>query len=286
MRHVSASPSPRPPAGGLRSEPGSPSPGSAPPGSPPPGSPPPWSAWQGSALVVGGGAIGTALAWAIHHQAPQLSLWVSRRQPQPADRQSLPAGSRLVALDLTQDASLAALPEQLAAGPPPVLVINTAGLLHAGALQPEKRLSQVQRAGLEQSFAVNAYGPILLAQALDPLLPRDRPLHFASLSARVGSIGDNRLGGWYAYRAAKAAQNQLLRCLALEWRRRRPMACVSALHPGTTASALSQPFQGTVPPERLFPPERAARQLLAVLQRLGPEDSGGFWAWDGQPIPW
>ena len=251
-----------------------------------PPSPQPWWHWQGAALVVGGGAIGTALAWAIHRRAPQLQLWVSRRQLQRPDQRPLPPGSRRLALDLRQDASLDTLPERLAAAEPPVLVINTAGQLHGETLQPEKRLSQVRRSALEQSFAVNAYGPILLARALDPLLPRDRPLHFASLSARVGSIGDNRLGGWYAYRAAKAAQNQLLRCLALEWRRRRPLACVSALHPGTTASDLSQPFQANVPPERLFTPEHAAQQLLAVLERLGPEDSGGFWAWDGQPIPW
>jgi NAD(P)-dependent dehydrogenase (short-subunit alcohol dehydrogenase family) len=102
----------------------------------------------------------------------------------------------------------------------------------------------------------------------------------------VGSIGDNQLGGWYAYRAAKAAQNQLLRTLALEWRRRRPQGCVSLLHPGTTATALSAPFQAGVPPGRLFSPERSAGQLLDVLESLGAEQTGHFWAWDGQPIPW
>ena len=128
--------------------------------------------------------------------------------------------------------------------------------------------------------------PLLLAQALEPLIPKDLPCHFASLSARVGSIGDNRSGGWYAYRAAKAAQNQLLRTLALEWRRRLPQMCVSLLHPGTTATRLSQPFQANVPAGQLFSPERAASQLLDVLAGLGPDQSGGFWAWDGQPIPW
>ena len=113
-----------------------------------------------------------------------------------------------------------------------------------------------------------------------------RPRAFASLSARVGSIGDNRLGGWYAYRAAKAAQNQLLRTLAIEWRRSHPhLACV-LLHPGTVDTPLSRPFQARVPAEALFPPARAARQLLELVATLGPADSGRFLAWDGRDIPW
>ena len=121
---------------------------------------------------------------------------------------------------------------------------------------------------------------------MEPCLPRQEPCHFASLSARVGSIGDNRLGGWYAYRGANAAQNQLLRTLALEWQRRLPLACVSLLHPGTTATALSAPFRGSVPAEQLFTPQRAAGHLLDVIKGLGPEQSGSFWAWDATAIPW
>ncbi|MFN9055865.1 MAG: short-chain dehydrogenase, partial [Cyanobacteriota bacterium] len=135
-------------------------------------------------------------------------------------------------------------------------------------------------------FAVNAWGPLLVAKAVEAALPRLEPCHLASLSARVGSIGDNRLGGWYAYRAAKAAQNQLLRTLALEWGRRLPLACVTLLHPGTTATALSEPFRSSVPVGRLFSPEQAAGYLLDVLERQTPASSGAFLAWDGQPIPW
>ena len=144
----------------------------------------------------------------------------------------------------------------------------------------------MNRGSLRRSFEVNAFGPLLLAKALEPALPRDLPFHFASLSARVGSISDNRLGGWYAYRAAKAAQNQLLRTLAIEWRRRLPLACVTALHPGTTATGLSEPFRSSVPPAKLFSPERAADQLLEVLAMRRADQSGEFLAWDGQPIPW
>lgn len=237
-----------------------------------------WSDWQGHALIVGTGGIGGALADALDARAPDLTLWTAGRRR---------GGPRHLPLDLEDDASLERFTELARARLDPLrLVICTAGLLHDGDLQPEKRLSQVRRPHLQRSFAVNAWGPLLLAQALEPLLPRDAPSHFASLSARVGSIGDNRLGGWYAYRAAKAAQNQLLKTLALEWRRRLPLACVTLLHPGTTATALSEPFRSSVPPERLFSPEQAARQLLTVLEGQTPEHSGAFLAWDGRTIPW
>ena len=238
--------------------------------------------WQGRALVVGCGGIGTALVRALERRAPGLERLATCRSPATAE----PLPARLLRLDLTSDLSLETLRACLAEGPPLRLVINTAGLLHGEGIAPEKRLTQVSRASLGTSFQLNAFGPLLLAQALEPLFPRDLPCHFASLSARVGSIGDNRSGGWYAYRAAKAAQNQLLRTLALEWRRRLPRLCVSLLHPGTTATALSRPFQANVPAGQLFTPERAADHLLDVLRGLGPEQSGGFWAWDGQSIPW
>jgi NAD(P)-dependent dehydrogenase (short-subunit alcohol dehydrogenase family) len=135
-------------------------------------------------------------------------------------------------------------------------------------------------------FAVNAAGPALVAKHLLPLTPRDRPAKFAALSARVGSIGDNQLGGWYAYRASKSALNMLIRTLAIEHRRTRPMGICVALHPGTVDTALSAPFLSSVPDGKLFSPKRAAESLLAVLDSLGPDANGGFYAWDGTPIPW
>jgi NAD(P)-dependent dehydrogenase (short-subunit alcohol dehydrogenase family) len=238
------------------------------------GDPGPWGTWSGHALVVGPGGIGAALAEALATRAPGLRVLTAGRR-----------GCDLP-LDLADDRSLAALGGRAAELAPLRIVINTAGLLHAADLRPEKRLAHVRRSALERSFAVNAWGPLLLAQSIEAALPRRDPCHFASLSARVGSIADNHLGGWYAYRAAKAAQNQLLRTLAIEWRRRLPGACVTLLHPGTTATALSEPFRSGVPPERLFSPERAALQLLDVLETQGPGDSGRFLAWDGSPIPW
>jgi NAD(P)-dependent dehydrogenase (short-subunit alcohol dehydrogenase family) len=239
--------------------------------------------------VVGCGGIGRALLRELPRRAPGLRLWAASSSGWEPEEPSAYRLEGVLPLDLRDDSSLAAFPERLRldpAAPALRVVINTAGLLHAPDLQPEKRLAQVNRAALERSFSVNAFGAILLARALEPLLAREAPVHVASLSARVGSIGDNRLGGWYSYRAAKAAQNQLLRTLALEWRRRLPNACVTVLHPGTTATGLSAPFRGSVPPENLFTPERTAAQLLDVLEGQTPERSGSFLAWDGAVIPW
>ena len=195
----------------------------------------------------------------------------------------------VVALDVSDEGSVAAAAELVAAATDSLqLVLNCAGVLHDATqcMTPEKRLADVQPAALAASFAVNAAGPLLVAKHFERLLPRGERAVFASISARVGSIGDNRLGGWYAYRGAKAAQNMFTRTLAIEWARsRRKLACV-ALHPGTTDTDLSRPFQANVAPERLFAPERTVRQLLAVIDRLTASDTGRFFAWDGTEIPW
>ena len=141
-------------------------------------------------------------------------------------------------------------------------------------------------ASLAAVMAVNAIGPALVAKHLLPLTPRDRPSLFAALSARVGSIGDNHLGGWHAYRASKAALNMLIRTLAIEHARSRPLGVCVALHPGTVDTPLSAPFQAGVAPAKLFTADRSAAALLSVMDGLGPTDTGGFFAWDGAPIPW
>jgi NAD(P)-dependent dehydrogenase (short-subunit alcohol dehydrogenase family) len=166
-------------------------------------------------------------------------------------------------------------------------LLNCAGVLHEPpAYGPEKRLEDVDPEVLRAVFEVNAFGPLLVAKHFVGLLRHDERSILANVSARVGSIGDNRLGGWYAYRASKAAQNMFTRTLSLELKRRAPNAICLALHPGTVDTDLSRPFQGNTPPERLFDAKRAASQLLAVMDGARPEDSGRFLAWDGQPIDW
>lgn len=241
------------------------------------------NSWIGRALVIGAGGIGRALADVLPEHHPGLDVMLCGRMQASTDGWCV---------DLESDHSLCALQERLLADPLPLrLVINATGLLHRdrdglAPLRPEKRLQHVSRDGLLASWSINGIGPLLLAQSLEPCLDRDKPFHFVSLSARVGSIGDNRSGGWYSYRGAKAAQNMYLRCLSLEWRRRFAQATVLLLHPGTTDTQLSKPFQQFVAPDALFTPQRAAHQLVDVLTAQGPDQSGAFLAWDGQPIPW
>jgi NAD(P)-dependent dehydrogenase (short-subunit alcohol dehydrogenase family) len=190
---------------------------------------------------------------------------------------------------VTDEASIARAATAVRAGVGRLhLLVNCSGVLHEARhqLAPEKRLGDVTAAALAYSFAVNAAGPLLVARHFEPLLAHPERAVFASISARIGSIGDNRLGGWYAYRAAKAAQNMFTRTLAVEWGRSRRNVICAALHPGTTDTDLSRPFQASVPAGKLFPVHRTVAQLLGVIDRLRPEDSGQFFGWDGERIPW
>jgi len=166
------------------------------------------------------------------------------------------------------------------------LAFVATGTLHEnGELQPEKSWRSLDAAKLSRAYEVNAIGPALVAKHVLPLFPLEGRAAFAALSARVGSISDNRLGGWHAYRASKAALNQLIRTLSIELATRRKDALCVALHPGTVNTKLSKPFQGGVAPDKLFTPDYAAERLLAVLDGLTPADTGGFFAWNGERIP-
>ena len=189
-------------------------------------------------------------------------------------------------IDVTDEPSIAAAAAIARGLAPPRLVIVASGLLHApDGLRPEKSLSMLDGERLARLFAVNATGPALVARHLLPLMPRSGRAVFAAVSARVGSISDNRLGGWYGYRASKAALNQLLRTIAIEWSRSAKDALCVGLHPGTVDTPLSAPFQANVAADRLFTPAQSAGLLLDVLGRLTPAESGRVWAWDGQEVP-
>lgn len=165
------------------------------------------------------------------------------------------------------------------------LVIAATGILHRGdVLQPEKALQDIDAGAMMEVFRINAVGPALVAKHFLPKLRRNGKTAFAALSARVGSIGDNRLGGWVSYRASKSALNMILKTQSIEHARRFPESVVAALHPGTVDTGLSAPFQRRVPEGKLFSPAQSVGYLLAVIDSLTPADTGGFFAWDGTPI--
>lgn len=175
------------------------------------------------------------------------------------------------------------------------LVVNCVGFLHDATTQPEKSLRQLNADQLTHYFQVNSIGPVLLAKHLVSLLKgRDTPSGVASrhrsilvtISAKIGSIGDNYLGGWYGYRASKAALNMFMRTTAIEYGRKSPKTIIANLHPGTTDTRLSEPFQRNVPPGKLFPVEKTVGLLLGVIGQLKQEDSGHFFSWDGSRLPW
>lgn len=230
-----------------------------------------------SALVFGAsGGIGAAVA--------------ERLQADPACRAVIGLSRRSTpAIDLTDEASLATAAAAVRAehGTVDLMFDATGALMVAGAdgqpAGPEKTLRRLDPVAMANAFAVNAIGPALLLKHFAPLLPRERRSVFATLSARVGSIGDNRLGGWMSYRASKAALNQIVRVAAIEIARKHPQAIVVALHPGTVATNLSAPFAGS---RDTFSPAESAERLLAVIGDLQPQDSGGFFAYDGAAIPW
>jgi NAD(P)-dependent dehydrogenase (short-subunit alcohol dehydrogenase family) len=184
-------------------------------------------------------------------------------------------------LDLEDPTSIAVAAEALADEGPFQLILHTAGLLHRPGIAPEKSLNAIEADALQAVFQVNALGPALVLRHFLPLL--DKQGTMAMLSAKVGSIGDNRLGGWYAYRASKAALNMLIKTAAIELARSKPKARLLSLHPGTVISPLSQPFRGATAAR---PADLAAAQMLQVIDSLGPEHSGSFHAYDGQPLPW
>lgn len=192
-----------------------------------------------------------------------------------------------IAMDLTEESKIVEGLEQVKQIAPQLhLVINCVGLLHNDRQQPEKALRQLNADNLINYFVVNSIGPALLAKHLMPLFKHKDPALFATISAKVGSIGDNQLGGWYGYRASKAALNMFLKTAAIEYSRRHPNTTLVMLHPGTTDTQLSRPFQRNVPPGKLFSTERTVRQLLNVLSTVTPQDSGEFFSWDGSRLPW
>lgn len=188
-------------------------------------------------------------------------------------------------LDLENEISIQQLGATLSGERLDIVLLAT-GVLHGESFQPEKSLRDLSLDKLNKLFAINTFAPALIAQQLLPLLAKKGPAVFAALSARVGSISDNRLGGWYSYRASKAALNMLLKSASIESARSRPQAVICGLHPGTVDTALSEPFQRNVPEVQLFSPEVSASHLLDVISALQTQDTGKVFDWAGKEIPY
>jgi NAD(P)-dependent dehydrogenase (short-subunit alcohol dehydrogenase family) len=189
------------------------------------------------------------------------------------------------ALDITDEASIEAAAAYVRENlEPPRLMIDATGFLHGHGYMPEKTFAALDAAHMALSFQLNAIGPALLMKHFLPLLPRVAPACFVTLSAKVGSIGDNQAGGWYSYRAAKAALNQLVHTAAIELKTKRPQAVCIALHPGTVETGLSAPFAKSGLNVR--PPDEAVKDMLRVIEQLTPGDSGKFFSYDGVELPW
>lgn len=222
------------------------------------------------ALVIGAtGGIGQAFVQALQAQPRCSEVIGLHRNSEPR-------------LDFDDEASIGAAATSLSQGGKFHLIINAAGVLHTTDFSPEKKLGELHYAQLEATFRANTFGPALVLRQFCPLLDTERSV-LAVISAKVGSIEDNRLGGWYSYRASKAALNMLLKTAAIEVKRSNPHAVLVSLHPGTVNTGLSKPFKG----EQIGrPAPDAVADMLGVLNRMTPTDSGGFFAYTGERLPW
>ncbi|SIT65723.1 NAD(P)-dependent dehydrogenase, short-chain alcohol dehydrogenase family [Ectothiorhodosinus mongolicus] len=245
-------------------------------------------------VIAGSGGLGRAFVEALAARPEVRSIIATHRRDNPtvqrdhatqgqASAVGLSEKCRWHQLDATQEAQVAAFAEQCQEID---WLINAAGMLHQGEYLPEKRIAQLDPEFALENFRTNTLPTMLLARHLLPKMRHGRPAVFASISARLASIGENGIGGWYSYRASKAALNQVIRTLSIECRRTHPQLSLAALHPGTTDTALSKPFQRNVPDGQLFTPEYSVASMLKVLDRLTPETSGRFWSFDGTELPW
>lgn len=223
-----------------------------------------------NSIVIGAaGAIGGAIATALEARGDSVTRL--SRQSQPP-------------IDIEDEQTIAAAAAALADHAPFDRLLIASGLLHDEALRPEKSIASASGAAFERYFRINATGPALAIRHFLPLMANDAPVTIAALSARVGSIGDNRLGGWVGYRASKAALNQIIRTFSIELARSHPQLILVGLHPGTVDTRLSAPFQRSVPEGQLLTPADSAARLLTVLDALTPSDSGGCFDWAGTRI--
>lgn len=237
-----------------------------------------------TAVVVGAsGGIGQAIIAALSASSRPARIIAVSRSPLAFSDPRIEA----LTADVSQESGRTALKQHLDKQAVH-LVFNAIGILHddAHGISPEKRMDDIDADHLARVIHINAATPALLLAAIKHSLQGKHPVVIGSLSARVGSIGDNGFGGWYSYRASKAAHNMLMKTLSIELKRLNKQSIVLSLHPGTTDTGLSKPFQGRVPEDKLFTPDFVAESLLNVMSQRTPDDTGSFWDWAGEPIEW
>lgn len=243
------------------------------------------------AIFGAGGGLGLALIEVLRKRMPDAVIHAFSRTAQP---DSLVADANLQWHQSNDDllaAAASAVQVWQEQGVELAGVISTIGWLHQrhpehGEWQPERRIEQLNAAQLQAYFYVNATLPALLLQVCKPALSKKETCFFVQLGAKVASISDNQLGGWYGYRASKAALNMLFKTAAIELKRTHKKLSIAVIHPGTTDTPLSKPFQDRLPKDKLFTAQTSAERIWDVIAGLHPEESGGFWFWDGQPLPW
>ncbi len=232
------------------------------------------------AVVGSSGTIGSAFVRKLSEFYPKAQISGFSRNKQTSDI----ANAKFYELDYTSEESIANSAEIAAENAPLDLVIVATGILHNSEIMPEKSMRELSATKFQQVLYANTIFPALVAKHFLPKLAKDRRAVFAALSARVGSISDNQLGGWYSYRTSKAALNMIIKNLSIEMKMRYKQAIIVGLHPGTVDSRLSKPFQANVPAGKLFTADYAVAKMLEVINTLTPENSGKCYAWDGKEI--
>ena len=232
------------------------------------------------AIIGSSGALGSAFTERLSELNPNGTVHAfSRQYPDMKLR-----GVNYHCMDYQEEDAIEAAAASATNGEPLDMVIVATGLLHEENMRPEKSLRELSAKKFQRLFEVNTVIPALIAKHFLPRLNTDTASFFGFLSARAGSISDNQMGGWYAYRAAKAALNMVIKNAAIEINRRNKKAVIVGLYPGMVDSKLSKPFQRGVPAEKIFSPSFAAQKLISVMASLTPEQSGRFFDWDGQEV--
>ncbi len=232
------------------------------------------------AIVGASGAIGSAFVKLLNTVPSVEKIYALSRTPTTFDIPQVTCDT----LDLQDEASISHVAQRIIKETRLDTILITTGILHNASYMPEKSLHELSSAQFQQVFAINTIGPALIMKHFLPLIEKNERAVIAILSARVGSISDNHLGGWYSYRASKAALNMLIKSASIEIARRDKQTIVIGLHPGTVDSALSKPFQKNIPPQQLFQAKDSAVRMLKVIMQLTPEDTGKCFAYDGKEI--